>query len=124
VGYLDESLHYGLDWEYWLRIANHGGKFAHIPYYLAATRWHPTAKTVAAPPEMFIEHQTIRKRYWNKRRFQSSRRQRLYAIWLNKVYRLKRQVLKILQRRTVDFPPGNWVMRTYKGTVSLHDKNS
>jgi hypothetical protein len=34
----------------------------------------------------------------------------LYAAWLNKRYRLKRQLLKIVLRQTIDFPPGNWVM--------------
>ncbi len=112
VGYLDEKLHYGLDWEYWLRIASYGGQFAHISHYLAATRLHVAAKTLVAPPEMFTEHQAIRNRYWNKRKFQSFRRQQLYAAGLNKVYRFKRQALKLFLRRTIDFPPGHWVMRT------------
>jgi glycosyltransferase involved in cell wall biosynthesis len=111
VGYLDESLHYGLDWEYWLRIASQGGKFAHIPQYLAATRWHRQAKTLAAPPQMYAEHQAIRRRYWNKHRFQSPHWQRLYAAWLNKYYRFKRQGLKLILRHTLDFPPGDWVLK-------------
>lgn len=112
VGYLDESLHYGLDWEYWLRIAARGGKFAHIPDYLAATRWHIEAKTLDAPPEMYTEHEAIRNRYWKKRRFQAPGWHRLYKMWLNKYYRLKRQALKIILRQTVDFPPGNWILNT------------
>jgi len=114
AGYLDETLHFGLDWEYWLRLASHGGKFAHIPRCLAATRWHREAKTVAAPPEMFTEHQLIRDRYWNKHKFRSPRGHQLYAAWLNKFYRLKRQILKIIIRRTIDFPPGHWVMYNQK----------
>jgi GT2 family glycosyltransferase len=110
VGYLDESLHYGLDWEYWLRLARAGHKFAHLPYDLAATRWHTSAKTLVAPPEMYAEHQAIRDRYWTKYRFSSPRWQRWYAAWLNKRYRLKRQLLKIVRRGAIDFPPGDWVM--------------
>jgi glycosyltransferase involved in cell wall biosynthesis len=110
VGYLDENLHFGLDWEYWLRIASRGGRFAHIPYYLAATRWHTEAKTLVAPPRMYAEHQAIRDRYWQKRRFKSAQLQQLYGYGLNKVYRLKRQLIKLLARRTLDFPPGHWVM--------------
>jgi glycosyltransferase involved in cell wall biosynthesis len=110
VGYLDESLHYGLDWEYWLRIARAGGQVAHIPRYLAAARWHPQAKTIIAPAQMYAEHQAIRQRYGDRPRFRSARLQRLYAAWLNKRYRLKRQLLKIVLRQTIDFPPGNWVM--------------
>ena len=110
MGYLDENLHFGLDWEYWLRIASRGGRFAHIPYYLAATRWHTEAKTLVAPPQMYAEHQAIRDRYWQKHRFKSAQLQQLYGYGLNKVYRLKRQLIKILARRTLDFPPGHWVM--------------
>lgn len=111
VGYLDENLHYGLDWEYWLRIAIHGGKFAHLPCYLAATRWHTNAKTLVAPPAMSAEHQVILDRYWNKHKFQTSHAHQLYAALLNKIYRLKRQVLKMALRRTIDFPPSNWIMK-------------
>lgn len=110
-GYLDERLHYGLDWEYWLRLANDGCRFAHLPHYLAATRWHTDAKTLVAPPKMFAEHETIRTRYWTKPRFESPGWQKLYAAWLNKRYRLKRQLLKIVLRRRIDFPPGDWVLR-------------
>lgn len=112
AGYLDENLHYGLDWEYWLRIANHGGQFAHLPRYLAATRWHTAAKTLIAPPEMHKEHENILNQYWAKHRFRSPQWQKLYRGWLKKIYRVKRQVLKIYLRRTLDFPPGNWVMQT------------
>lgn len=110
VGYLDETLHYGLDWEYWLRIAQAGLVFAHMPDYLAGARWHGQAKTLDAPPEMYAEHRAIRDRYWNKPKFHSPRRQRWYATWLNKRYRFKRQLLKLIRRRTIDFPPGHWVL--------------
>lgn len=112
VGYLDETLHYGLDWEYWLRLADNGCQFAHLPYYLAATRWHTDAKTLVAPPEMYAEHEAIRMKYWSKFRFKSPSQQKLYTAWLNKRYRFKRQLLKILLRRRIDFPPGDWVLRT------------
>jgi glycosyltransferase involved in cell wall biosynthesis len=111
VGYLDENLHYGLDWEYWLRIAKHGGKLALLPGYLAAIRWQPQAKTLVEPPQLHAEHQAIRERYWQKHRFQSQRWQQVYITWLKKFYRLKRQGLKIVSRRTLDLPPGQWVMR-------------
>jgi hypothetical protein len=60
---------------------------------------------------MYAEHEAIRNRYWDRRRFHSPRLQRWYASWLNKVYRCKRQLLKIVLRRAIDFPPGNWVLR-------------
>lgn len=45
-GGLNESLHYCLDYEYWLRLARHGVHFQYIPWVLSATRMHPTAKTL------------------------------------------------------------------------------
>lgn len=45
-GGLDESLHFALDYEYWLRICRCGMKFAYIPRVLSGTRLHAEAKTV------------------------------------------------------------------------------
>lgn len=110
-GYLDETLHYGLDWEYWLRIASRGGRFALLPRYLAATRLHPRAKTVLASAQMVAEHRRISARYWNQRRFKSEGRQRAYETLLNKIYRLKRQLIKLKTRHTIDFPPATWTIK-------------
>jgi glycosyltransferase involved in cell wall biosynthesis len=110
-GYLDDRLHYGLDWEYWLRLARGGARFAHLPRYLAATRLHTAAKTVVAPPEMHHEHRAIRYKYWDKHRFTSARLQTLYESWLNTVYRAKRQALKVVLRQSMDWPPANRIMR-------------
>ncbi len=121
VGYLDENLHYGLDWEYWLRLANHGYQFAHLSHYLAATRWHPTAKTLVAPPQLYAEHQAIRQKYWRGYQFQNPRWQGWYAAWLNKAYRAKRQAIKLLRRGHIDLFPADWLMynqpqKSNKGT--------
>jgi len=45
-GGLDESLHYALDLEYWLRLGAGGRRFHHLPVALAALRLHPAAKSV------------------------------------------------------------------------------
>ena len=109
-GDLDETLNYGLDWEYWLRLAGGGARFAHLPYYLAATRLHATAKTIVAPVEMHAEHRRIRAKYWRTYRFQSPRLHILHNFLLNKIFRAHRQIKKIFLRRSVDFPPAHWVM--------------
>jgi len=111
AGYLDESLHYGMDWEYWLRIATAGGRFAHLPHFLAATRLHTDAKTIAAPPQMAAEHRAIRQKYWRKHRFAAPTLQTLYQGWLNKLYRAKRQALKLAHRRTFDWLPASRIMK-------------
>jgi len=46
-GPLDETLHYSMDYEYWLRIAKSGGRLAHHPGTWAKTRLHSGAKTIA-----------------------------------------------------------------------------
>ena len=46
-GPLAEDLR-SMDYEYWLRIAKAGARFAHLPRTLAATRLHPGAFTVAS----------------------------------------------------------------------------
>jgi hypothetical protein len=45
-GLLDESLHYALDFEYWLRLGASGRRFRHLPISLAALRLHADAKSV------------------------------------------------------------------------------
>ena len=45
-GGLDESLHYALDLDYWLRLGAAGRRFRHVPMAMAALRLHAGAKSV------------------------------------------------------------------------------
>jgi glycosyltransferase involved in cell wall biosynthesis len=45
-GPLDETLHYALDFEYWLRLGASGRRFRHLPVPLAALRLHAAAKSI------------------------------------------------------------------------------
>jgi glycosyltransferase involved in cell wall biosynthesis len=45
IGFLDESLHYLMDHDYWTRLALAGGRIVHIPLPLALFRIHDSAKT-------------------------------------------------------------------------------
>ncbi len=49
VGFLDESLHYVMDFEYWLRVGLRHA-LAYMPVRLAATRLHSEAKSVRSGP--------------------------------------------------------------------------
>jgi glycosyltransferase involved in cell wall biosynthesis len=46
-GGLDTGYRYSIDYEFWLRLAGKGVRFAYLPRLLAATRLHPAAATVA-----------------------------------------------------------------------------
>jgi glycosyltransferase involved in cell wall biosynthesis len=43
VGFLDESLEYGMDYDLWLRLSD--AQIEYLPRVLAVFRWHPTSKT-------------------------------------------------------------------------------
>jgi hypothetical protein len=45
AGYVDESLHFTMDTELWLRLILAGRRFLHIPRPLGAVRVHPATKT-------------------------------------------------------------------------------
>ena len=47
IGVLDESLHYVLDYEYWLRAAHAGFRFRYLPVALATYRLCEGSKTVS-----------------------------------------------------------------------------
>jgi GT2 family glycosyltransferase len=45
VGYLDETLRYSLDYDFWIRAAR-AARFAFVPHYQARSRLHADAKTL------------------------------------------------------------------------------
>jgi glycosyltransferase involved in cell wall biosynthesis len=46
IGYFNESLHFGLDWDYWIR-AGKAVKIGYMPEYLGCLREYDTAKSFA-----------------------------------------------------------------------------
>jgi glycosyltransferase involved in cell wall biosynthesis len=54
-GLLDPSLHYCMDYEYWLRLSQAGLAFKYIPWVLSGTRFHEDAKTLKHRVAMHAE---------------------------------------------------------------------
>jgi glycosyltransferase involved in cell wall biosynthesis len=54
-GSLDASLHYCMDYEYWLRLGLGGARFVHLPMTLAGSRIHGDTKTGRRQVEIHTE---------------------------------------------------------------------
>lgn len=55
VGLLDANLHYCMDYNYWLRLADSGCRFVYLPFRLAGSRLYPDTKTLADRPSVHRE---------------------------------------------------------------------
>jgi glycosyltransferase involved in cell wall biosynthesis len=55
VGPFDDLLHYTMDYDYWLRVANAGGHICFLPEKLACSRLHPDTKTLSARSKIYKE---------------------------------------------------------------------
>jgi hypothetical protein len=57
--WLDEKLHYAMDLEFFIRLADRGYRFKHIPQLLADFRMQPKSKTCSSPDRQRLEHQQV-----------------------------------------------------------------
>lgn len=85
IGLLDESLHFTMDNDYWIRAAG-AGKIHCLPYHLANLRVHEGTKTAAQAERFEGEHQLMDRRHgaeqrtgWGRRWFNVRRRMRMLA---------------------------------------------
>jgi glycosyltransferase involved in cell wall biosynthesis len=62
IGYFDESLHFAMDYDFWLRAAG-PGRFEFIDAPLAAARIHPGAKTMIRRADSFEEAFAVVRRH-------------------------------------------------------------
>lgn len=61
VGYIDESLNFGMDYDLWLRLRHH--HITRTSRVLAAFRWHPSSKTASNQAGNWHELLRIVRRY-------------------------------------------------------------
>ena len=98
-GYLDESLKYSMDWEFWLRVASRGARFQHVPVLLAHYRYHNSSKTVSSRHDFTAEIHKMRSRYQGD---ESDFVRILRGVWA----RILRQWIKLCCRHTIDYLGG------------------
>jgi len=65
-GLPDDTLHYCMDYEYWLRIANGGVQFAFLEEKLAASRLYAENKTMSAKVKVCTEINNVFIRHFGK----------------------------------------------------------
>jgi len=63
IGLLDESFHYAMDIEYWLRIGKAGLRAVHIPAKLGKFRLIQGSKSLSSPTVFWLEQLEIFRRY-------------------------------------------------------------
>ncbi len=61
--FLDERLHYALDFEFFVRLAQRAYRFRHLPALLADFRFQPNSKTCVAPHKQLDEKRRIMEDY-------------------------------------------------------------
>ena len=76
IGPLDESLHFAMDYEYWMRMAKTGGTLMHVPEVLACTRIHEQTKTLAGRMDVYREILLVSRRHAGDASFSQ-----YYAYW-------------------------------------------
>ncbi len=57
--WLDETLQYAMDLEFFIRLAERGYRFKHIPQLLADFRMQPNSKTCRSPDRQRMEHRQV-----------------------------------------------------------------
>jgi glycosyltransferase involved in cell wall biosynthesis len=57
--WLDETLQYAMDLEFFIRLSERGYRFKHVPHLLADFRMQPGSKTCRAPHQQRMEHRLV-----------------------------------------------------------------
>jgi glycosyltransferase involved in cell wall biosynthesis len=108
VGMLDESLHYGMDWDFWIRVAKRF-EVAYVPEFLGNLREYATAKTFSGGLQRFGELTGIMRRHGNRR---------YPPAYFNYGWDAYQTALREKIRRDMpwlDRPPLNWLGRKVRG---------
>jgi len=110
IGYLDQNLQYVFDHEFYLRAAKNGVQFTHIPEFLFKFRLQQESKGVAKESKVRKEGKRVINSYREDPFKDILGFNFIYAGLVNKIYRIKRQWVKLRTRKTIDNPfIGNFI---------------
>lgn len=70
IGYFDETFHYAMDLEYWVRAGHHHLKLHHIPYKLGKFRLIAGTKSLSSPTAFWEDQLEIYRRYRGSHKMQ------------------------------------------------------
>jgi glycosyltransferase involved in cell wall biosynthesis len=66
IGLFDENLHYAMDYDYWIRVANQYGTLGYINKYLANSRMYRETKTMSKRVEFHEEILNVIRKHYGK----------------------------------------------------------
>jgi len=92
IGYLNEQLHYGFDYEWFLRVLKYSSA-AHIPKVLGYLRMHPQTKTSLQQPQFTKEYELI----WGGKRPNKLTRT-FYKVRRYSIHLLKGQISHLIEQ--------------------------
>lgn len=107
IGLLDESFHYAMDVEYWVRAGHHGLKFHYLPLPLGKHRYIPGIKTLSSPMVFWEDYMEIFRRYQGTERLSRYFAHYYYSLALQRGFdleRVRREGLSLFARWK-DLPP-------------------
>jgi len=104
IGYLDESLNFCMDIEFWVRAACNGAKFKQIKSPLGIARIHGDAKTARLQQVLHDEHKMVVRRYNSLRVFKKNNTvEDLSYTFMNRFFRMLAATNRMIFRGDFSF---------------------
>ncbi|WP_428939624.1 glycosyltransferase family 2 protein [Fontivita pretiosa] len=100
-GYFDESFRYGMDYEYWVRLAVGGERCKFVDYPFAGYRLHSMSKTVAQADRFAADNQRIRDTYLPRLSWLERRRAKLSILYEDSIRHYTEVRALIVQGRSL-----------------------